>query len=488
MMNDLYSVSPLRYRDQEETGNQQQQQLVNKGILRNMTNNTLDLQPKPDPLAAIPQKPIKNVNELQNYVVKQAVTNARQRSASVNSRKSVGDATTDDERNPKATSGKLLSNNRTVAFGRTTNVDDTIKGIRAPVNFRPPIGSTKDIMDLRKTVENQTLQIQAQNVEIDKLKEVIQKQHENYCYLLDSNAKLWDYVNNLGKLGSSANSSDKAKFENARVAAITKEYAIVSNTVKSSQPLDSFAVKKYKENRNVEVEKPQKKNAVVEERQLVPASPKPIEAEPQSFSALSGIQRFIDKNPNCAKDLEKIIKNVQKNQRNSDSDKNEDEQQRDVGRQHRRQREHKKDHRYDYRGHGYGEVESSVVEKFTMERRIIHQPRNIREELSSTIDDTLGKLNINLSPKRGNRNHQQQRRLPPTPTIRPVTSSSSSSFSSEDDYVENSNLYSESPVNNRRRREREDEETSALGRCTEMPDFFGQPSSDCKFLRLKGCF
>uniref|UniRef100_A0AC35F6X6 Uncharacterized protein n=1 Tax=Panagrolaimus sp. PS1159 TaxID=55785 RepID=A0AC35F6X6_9BILA len=62
---------------------------------------------------------------------------------------------------------------------------------------------TKDIKELRKTVENQNLQIQSKNDEIILLKQTIQSQQENHVFFFNSNAKIWLTLNNLEKQISS---------------------------------------------------------------------------------------------------------------------------------------------------------------------------------------------------------------------------------------------------------------------------------------------
>uniref|UniRef100_A0AC35GY00 Uncharacterized protein n=1 Tax=Panagrolaimus sp. PS1159 TaxID=55785 RepID=A0AC35GY00_9BILA len=141
-----------------------------RGILTNKTNTIAaanQYQPQlnfPTPQTSAPAQqqpqaainhyqPSKYVPPLQPQPPTAAPTN-HARSNSVQSQKSTGDAA--------ANNGEKRDNNPTlrehprktiVAFGLTTKVDQTINGIRSTqVPYRHPIGSTKDIMDLRKTV------------------------------------------------------------------------------------------------------------------------------------------------------------------------------------------------------------------------------------------------------------------------------------------------------------------------------------------------
>uniref|UniRef100_A0AC34GS70 Uncharacterized protein n=1 Tax=Panagrolaimus sp. ES5 TaxID=591445 RepID=A0AC34GS70_9BILA len=474
---DLNSFSPIHHPSPDET--------EPRGILINKTNTAANQYqpppkvttnhyqpppPKPDPPTQ-PQPPIAAAN------IHKPI---RPRSASIQSRKSIGETNNDDE---KLNPGLREHPRKTiVAFGRTTKVDETIKNIRPTgVPYKPPIGSTKDIMDLRKTVEHQTVQIQTQQEEIQKLKTSIQVQQEKYCYLLDSNSKLWSYLNNIEKqIAATKTAPEKKQYNNHMMAKdMGKENVIVSNIGNQNLPKDSIAIKKYRE-KNVaaeeKVEKPVQKSRNEEEHQLVPTQ-NPIKIAPE-IDAISAVQRYLNANPNRAKEIEKIAKNLNKKQPKSHSDESEEEE----------SERKKMEKRKGGGGHGGGHHQqhhhkhnNDVVEKITLERKI-YKRNNIRDYLSSTVDDTLEKFGIFQSTvqDRNHRHHQNRRRQSPTtPTIHEVTSSSSSSSFADDTFLEEQNIrHRLSPERHRQQHHRgkkdsdgELRKTSSV-EATMMPDRF----------------
>uniref|UniRef100_A0AC35GPB6 Uncharacterized protein n=1 Tax=Panagrolaimus sp. PS1159 TaxID=55785 RepID=A0AC35GPB6_9BILA len=133
-----------------------------RGILTNKTNTIAANQyqpqlnfPTPQTSAPAQQQPQAAINQYQppKYVPPKP-SQPRARSNSVQSHKSTGDAAANnDEKRYNNPTLREPPRKTIVAFGLTTKVDETIKGIRStPVPYKHPIGSTKDIMDLRKTV------------------------------------------------------------------------------------------------------------------------------------------------------------------------------------------------------------------------------------------------------------------------------------------------------------------------------------------------
>uniref|UniRef100_A0AC34FP77 Uncharacterized protein n=1 Tax=Panagrolaimus sp. ES5 TaxID=591445 RepID=A0AC34FP77_9BILA len=301
------------------------------------------------------------------------------------------------------------------------------------------VGSTKDIMDLRKTVESQTVQIQVQQDEIQKLKETIQNQQEKYRYLLESNEKLWTYLNKLEKQISSKHRYDHDSEDKENIS-------IPSFTHQQSKE------KKYKE-KNAKIEKPAKRK--VEERKILSIA---LNAE-RAPQTLTEIQKFLNAHPSYAKDIEKVAKKLQKKNKTSSESKEEDESESDSS--ERRMKDHRKGHH----------KEHEVIEKITLERKI-YKKNNIHDYLSTTIDESLEQFGIFSSGDRNqrhqnNRRHHHQNHSQSTPTIREVTSSSSSSES--DEYLEESKFKNiRSPAYNRHGRKNHD----SVLEVTTMPDQF----------------
>uniref|UniRef100_A0AC34FRP5 Uncharacterized protein n=1 Tax=Panagrolaimus sp. ES5 TaxID=591445 RepID=A0AC34FRP5_9BILA len=395
-----------------------QNEMEPKGILRNNINKTTNqFQPKnayPPPTTST--SAAATVNQKQQPSV-------RARSASIQSRKSTGNGATDDEKNnqnPREHPRKTV-----VAFGRTTKVDETIKNIRAAPNFKAPIGSSKDILDLRNIVEHQTAKLQIHQEEIQVLKKELEAQHEKYCYLLDSNSKLWSAFSNLEKkllLSSTTRNidtkNDVMKYEHVMAKEKTKQIACVSN-IEKPMPKDSIAVKKFKE-KNAETEKVPKKNINVEEqcqsapqKETTKTPTVKLAPAPEREKTFSAVERFLNANPNHAKDVLKLTKDIQKKKNHETQSGSKEKDDRKINEQNKDRHQKSKD--------------KNVVETIALERKI-YEPKNIRNYLSSTIDDTFEKLGI----KDRNQHQQQNRRpSPTTPTIHEVTSSSQ-----HDDYLE----------------------------------------------------
>uniref|UniRef100_A0AC35GMR7 Shugoshin C-terminal domain-containing protein n=1 Tax=Panagrolaimus sp. PS1159 TaxID=55785 RepID=A0AC35GMR7_9BILA len=290
------------------------------------------------------------------------------------------------------------------------------------------VGSTKDIMDLRKTVENQAVLLQQHQEEIGRLNDTIKSQNEKYLYLLECNSKLYIRLQNLEK------------------QMLTKYDPINEDKENDAHKENQIAKKKHKEKES----KKELKNGN-EEQQLLPLE-NPLET-------ISEVQRLLNDHPSYARDIENIAKNLQKKKKDEFEEESESENNR-------------RKHRKGYGNHHHHNHD--VVEKITVERKI-YKKHNPRDYLSSTIDDTLNKFDIfplNNDDRNRRRRHNRRNHSPNTPSIKQVTSSSSSSSSPDDDdtYVEESEQYTHSQIDNHQRRRKINHDY--VGEVTTMPDHF----------------
>uniref|UniRef100_A0A914P177 Uncharacterized protein n=1 Tax=Panagrolaimus davidi TaxID=227884 RepID=A0A914P177_9BILA len=457
-MADLYSFSPTRYQPPPEK----------RGILTNKTNTIATNQYQPhlnfptlQTSAPAQQQPQAAINQYQppKYVPPSqpppptAATTNQKRSNSVQSQKSIGNAAANNDEKRDNNNPTLREHPRKtiVAFGRTTKVDETIQGIRpTQVPCKHPIGSTKDIMDLRKTVEHQSTILQSQHEEIQQLKATVEIQQEKYIYLLDANTKLYERLGNLEKqISSSTLNNIKVNPVMAKAKAKEENVSCIVRNV----PKDSIAIKKG----SGETEKPKREN---DERQLVPAQTiKPA----SEIDAISAVKMYLNANPNRAKDIENYAKTLQQKEQKSQSENEESEEEND------RKKMEKRDHRHGH--HHHHKNDNDIVEEITMKRKIYK-----RNNKSSTIDDSLQKFDMSMihDNKHNNRHHHQQnrRRSPTTPTIREVSSSAASSSFESDDFVEEPRQQ-RSPDKRRNGRKTDSDRRQVISiEATNMPDKF----------------
>uniref|UniRef100_A0A914R3Y2 Uncharacterized protein n=1 Tax=Panagrolaimus davidi TaxID=227884 RepID=A0A914R3Y2_9BILA len=461
-MADLNSFSPIRHPPPSEK----------RGILTNKTNTNTANQYQPQlnfsaPQTSAPAQQQAAMTQYQppNYVPHvqsrksigdAAATNQKQtRNNSVQSQKSIGDAAANNsEKRDNNPTLREHPRKTIVAFGLTTKVDETIKGIRpTPVPYKHPIGSTKDIMDLRKTVEHLSKILQSQHEEIQQLKATIEVQDKKYIFVLDSNTKLYERLGNLEKRISSS-TPNNIKVNHVMAKEKTKEENV--NPIGKNVPKDSIAIKKG----SGETGKPKRAN---DERQLVPAQTIKHASE---MDAVSEVQRFLNANPNYAKDIEKFAKALQQTQQKSQSENEESEEEND------RKKMEKRDHRHGHH-HPHKNNNNGYYEKITVKREICEQ-NNIHDYLS-TIDDSLRKFGSVLHDNKHNNHHQHNcRRSPTTPTIREVSSSAASSSSSfeSDEFVEEPRQQRSPDKRRNGRKNNSDNQQSSSIEATNMPDHF----------------
>uniref|UniRef100_A0AC35FAA4 Shugoshin C-terminal domain-containing protein n=1 Tax=Panagrolaimus sp. PS1159 TaxID=55785 RepID=A0AC35FAA4_9BILA len=318
-----------------------------------------------------------------------------------------------------------------------------------------PVGSTRDIMDMRNIIENQ-------QTEIQRLNEIIQSQQENYLFLFESNQKIWAVLNNLEK----EILSKKVNFEEQQKEKINKSNENNSNS--------------------------RKKNNDEKER-FIQAS----KIEIQKEQTLSQIHLILNTNPEYAKKFEKIAKNIQtkkhqeseeseskiekselatkKHQESDESESKFEKSELAVEKKKKEKRRPSKNHRNQNRHKNYEIVETQTI---TVERKTKKFEKN--NHLSSTINDTLEKYEIPLSSNiqdRKKHRHQNRRCQSPifSPTICEVTSSESENDSGSE--YSNSQLSSDRNYQRQKRRNIND----SVSDVTNMPDNFDDDfSSDSK--------